>query len=127
MNYRFDHIHLLCSNLENTIDFFTGVLGARLVARKKFGPADGASLDLNQTTVNLRVAAENEPVNPDASRPTYGYHHICVVVDDMDAAVQELSDKKVEFIVAPKTTPDNLRVAFFRGPDDIVIELMQKC
>ena len=52
MIYRFHHIHLLCSDLETTIDFFIGMLGAKLAARQKFGGADGASLDLNGTTVN---------------------------------------------------------------------------
>ena len=126
MNYRFHHIHLLCSNLENTIDFFTLVLGAKLVTRQKFGGADGASLDLNGTTVNLRVAGENETVNADGPLPVYGYHHMCVEVDDVDAAYQELTDKQIEFIVTPRNTPDNLRVAFCKGPDDIVIEVLQR-
>jgi catechol 2,3-dioxygenase-like lactoylglutathione lyase family enzyme len=126
MIYRFHHIHLLCSDLETTIDFFIGMLGAKLAARQKFGGADGASLDLNGTTVNLRVAGENETVHADAPLPVYGYHHMCVEVDNVDAAYQELTDKKVEFIVTPRNTPDNLRVAFFKGPDDIVIEVLQR-
>jgi catechol 2,3-dioxygenase-like lactoylglutathione lyase family enzyme len=126
MIYRFHHIHLLCSDLENTIDFFNRVLGAELVARPKFGGADGASLNLNGTTINLRVAGEAETVNADAARPVYGYHHICVQVDDVDAAYQELINKNVEFMVTPRNTPDNLRVAFFKGPDDIVIEVLQQ-
>jgi catechol 2,3-dioxygenase-like lactoylglutathione lyase family enzyme len=125
MAYRFHHVHLLCSDLEQSIAFFTGVLGARLVTRKKFGTADGASLDLSGTTINLRVAAENEAVNPDTAVTRYGYHHICVEVDDLDAAYGELVDQAVDFITPPKLMPDNNRVAFFKGPDDIVFELLQ--
>ncbi|WP_324292350.1 VOC family protein [uncultured Desulfosarcina sp.] len=44
MIYRFHHVHLLCSNFEDTIDFFTGVLGATLVNRQKFGGAETAPL-----------------------------------------------------------------------------------
>lgn len=126
MTYRFHHIHLLCSNLENTIDFFTQAIGAELVARKQFGQSNGASLSLNGATINLRVAAKDETVNADASLPIYGYHHICVEVDNVDAAYKELREKKIEFSVTPRNTPDNLRVAFFRGPDDIVIEVLQQ-
>ena len=126
MNYRFHHIHLLCSDLENTIDFFTRVFGASLVVRKKFGSADGASLDLNGTAINLRVAADGETINTEASQPIYGYHHMCVEVDDVDAACEELAGKNIEFTGSPRNTPDNLRVAFFKGPDDIVIEVLQK-
>ncbi|WP_372680066.1 VOC family protein [Desulfosarcina sp.] len=126
MTYRFHHIHLLCTNLENTIDFFTQAFGAELVARKQFGQANGASLSLNGTTINLRVAAEDETVNADAPLPIYGYHHMCVEVDNLDAAYRELRDKKIECSVPPRNTPDNLRVAFFKGPDDIVIEVLQQ-
>ena len=126
MIYRFHHIHLLCSDLETTIDFFTRILGAKLVARPTFGGADGASLNLNGTTINLRVAGKNETVNADAARPVYGYHHMCVAVDDVDAAHQELIQQSVECIVTPRNTPDNLRVSFFKGPDDIVIEVLQQ-
>ena len=126
MKYRFHHIHLLCSDLENTIDFFTGILGAELMTRQKFGGAEGASLSLNGTTVNLRLAGDNETVNANAALPVYGYHHMCVEVDDMDAAYRELTDKNIEFVVKPRNTPDNLRVAFCKGPDDIVIEVLQR-
>jgi catechol 2,3-dioxygenase-like lactoylglutathione lyase family enzyme len=125
MKYNFHHIHLLCSDLDNTISWFTDNLGANLVLKKKFGTADGATLDLNDTMINLRVSADHESVNADASQPTYGYHHICVSVDDIDAAHQELTGKGVTFIADPMDTPD-ARIAFFRGPDNIVIEVLQR-
>lgn len=124
MGYRFHHIHLLCSDLQHSIDFFTRILGATLVARKKFGKADGATLDLNETTINLRVAAENETVNADTSHPAYGYHHMGLTVKDTDAAYQELTEKGFEFITPPVDAGGN-RIAFFKGPDNIVIELLQ--
>ena len=61
MNYRLHHVHLICKDLEGMINFFTDDLGAALVARQKFGTADGASLNLQGTTVNLRVAGLNPP------------------------------------------------------------------
>jgi catechol 2,3-dioxygenase-like lactoylglutathione lyase family enzyme len=124
MIYRFHHIHLLCSDLQNSIDFFTGVLGATLVTLKKFGVADGAVMDLEGTMVNLRVAREDEPVNTDTSRANYGYHHICVQVEDIDAAYKELSDKNIEFLAPPADAGEN-RIAFCKGPDGIVIEVLQ--
>ncbi|MGD9211855.1 MAG: VOC family protein [Desulfobacteraceae bacterium] len=125
MDYRFNHIHLLCRNLQNSIDFFTQVLGASLITHKKFGDADGALLELNQVGINLRVHAKNEKINEDTSIPSYGYHHICVQVDDINAAYQDLTAKKVEFITPPRQTPDNDHIAFFKGPDGIIFELLQ--
>ena len=124
MSYRFHHLHLICKDMEKMIDFFTDVLGAELVARKKFLTADGASLNLQGATVNLRVAREDEEMAGDASQPRFGYDHIGLQVEDIDAAYKDLTDRGFSFFMAPKDIPD-LRIAFFKGPEDITIELVQ--
>jgi len=125
MTYRFHHIHLICKDLEGMINFFTEALGATLVARKKFGTADGASLDLQGTTVNLRVNRQDEVMTGDASQTRFGYDHFGLLVEDVDAAYEDLKKRGFNFFMAPKDIPD-LRIAFFRGPEDITIELIQK-
>jgi catechol 2,3-dioxygenase-like lactoylglutathione lyase family enzyme len=107
------------------IVFFTDALGATLVAKKKFGTADGASLDLQGTTVNLRVAREDENMAGDASLTTFGYDHLGLQVEDVDAAYQDLTKRGFSFFMEPKDIPD-LRIAFFKGPEDITIELVQE-
>jgi len=125
MDYRFHHLHLICKDLEKMIDFFSETLGATLLGRRKFGTADGASLDLQGTIVNLRVAREDEDMAGDASRTTFGYDHIGLQVPDVDAAFRELTEKGFSFFMEPKDIP-NLRIAFFKGPEDITIELVQE-
>jgi catechol 2,3-dioxygenase-like lactoylglutathione lyase family enzyme len=125
MNYRLHHLHLICKDLEAMIDFFSGALGATLLARKKFGTADGASLDLQGTTINLRVAREDEDIAGDASRTAFGYDHLGLQVDDVDAAYRDLKKRGFSFFMEPKDIP-NLRIAFFKGPEDITIELVQE-
>jgi catechol 2,3-dioxygenase-like lactoylglutathione lyase family enzyme len=125
MQYRFHHVHIICKDLESMIRFFTEALNAELVTRKKFGAADGASLDLQGSTVNLRVAREDEDLHGDASQTRYGYDHIGLDVDDVDAAYKDLTQRGYSFFMPPKDIP-NLRIAFFRGPEDITIELVQK-
>ncbi|MDH4268511.1 MAG: VOC family protein [Deltaproteobacteria bacterium] len=124
MIYRLHHLHLLCSDLEKTITFLSKTLGAALVERKKFGGADGATLNLNGTTINLRVAREDDNVSTGTSITQYGYHHIGLNVDNVDQAYRELSDKGYIFSITPKEVGKN-RVAFFNGPDNITIELLQ--
>ncbi len=124
MKYRYHHLHLLCSDLNEMIGFFTDILGAELVERRKFGTADGAKLDLEGTTVNLRVANENEKIVNDASEPRFGYHHLGLEVEDVDAAYNQLTDKGFTFTIKPNDA-GNVRIAFFLGPDNIVIELVQ--
>lgn len=124
MNYRFHHVHIICKDLEQMITFFTEALNAKLIARKKFGTADGASLDVEGTTVNLRVARQDEEMVGDASQSSYGYDHIGLEVEDVDAAYRDLTQRGFTFFIPPKDIPD-LRIAFCKGPEDITIELVQ--
>jgi catechol 2,3-dioxygenase-like lactoylglutathione lyase family enzyme len=125
MSFRFHHVHIICKDLEKMIEFFTEGLGADLVRRKKFGTADGASLDLQGTTINLRVARADEKLEGDASRTVYGYNHIGLEVEEIEAAYTDLSAQGYSFFMPPTNIPE-LRIAFFRGPEDIVIELVQR-
>lgn len=124
MIYRFHHAHLICKDLEKMITFFTDVLNARLITRLKFGTADGASIDVQGNTVNLRGAREDENITGDASETRYGFDHIGLEVDDVDAAYKDLTERGFKFFMPPKDIP-NLRIAFFKGPEDITIELVQ--
>jgi catechol 2,3-dioxygenase-like lactoylglutathione lyase family enzyme len=124
MVYRFHHLHIICKDLEKMIAFFTETLEAKLVMRKKFGTADGASLDLQGTTVNLRVSREDEELVGDASQSSYGYDHIGLQVEDIESAFTELQAQGFSFLVPPTEIP-NLKMAFFKGPEDITIELVQ--
>jgi catechol 2,3-dioxygenase-like lactoylglutathione lyase family enzyme len=124
MAYRFHHLHIICKDLEKMIAFFTETLEAKLVMRKKFGTADGASLDLQGTTVNLRISREDEAIVGDASQSSYGYDHIGLQVEDIETAYTELQAQGFSFLVPPTDIP-NLKMAFFKGPEDITIELVQ--
>ena len=126
MPYRLDHIHLVCRNLQEMIDFFTGNFDAKLIGMKKFGGVDGASLDLSGTMINLRICRENENLADPRSCKTYGYHHMGLTVDDIDAEYKRLSDRGCRFSLPPKDAGDTLRIAFLDGPENITIELLQQ-
>lgn len=124
MSYRLHHVHIVCKDLEEMIRFFTEVLEAKLIDRRKFGTADGASLDLGGTTVNLRVARKDEKMFGDASQSTFGYDHIGLEVEDVGGAHKDLTARGYSFSMPPTEIP-NMKIAFFRGPEDITIELCQ--
>jgi catechol 2,3-dioxygenase-like lactoylglutathione lyase family enzyme len=124
MGDRLNHIHIVCEDLQGMIDFFTGNFGITLIEMKQFGGADGAALDLAGTTINLRVANQTDKLlkNPDGK--TYGYHHMGIEVDDIDAKYKDLSEKGYKFSVTPKDIP-GMRIAFFDGPEAVTFELLE--
>jgi catechol 2,3-dioxygenase-like lactoylglutathione lyase family enzyme len=106
------------------ISFFEEAIGAKLVERRKFGTADGATLDLQGIDINLRVVREGEEISENLTPSTYGYDHIGLQVEDVQAAYDELSKRGYSFFMPP-TEAAGLMIAFFKGPENITIELVQ--
>jgi len=124
MTYSLHHVHLICRDLETMIGFFEETIGAELVERRKFGTADGATLDLQGIDLNLRVAREGENIRENLTPSSYGYDHIGLQVEDVQAAYEDLSKRGYSFFMPP-TEAAGLRIAFFKGPENITIELVQ--
>ena len=124
MTYSLHHVHLICRDLGKMIAFFEEAIGAKLVEHRKFGTADGARLDLQGITVNLRVAREGEEIGENLFRSNYGFDHIGLQVEDLQAAHDNLVQRGYSFFVPPTETADNI-IAFFKGPENISIELVQ--
>ena len=128
MKYRYHHIHLICRDLPTTEAFFTTDLGAALVERRKFGTADGAILDLGGTRIYLRTHRDGDAITGDSSNPRFGYDHIGLQVEDLDAAHRALSAKGYVFFMPPQqpgAVLGDMRIAFLKGPDNISVELLQ--
>ena len=124
MNYSLHHVHLICKDLEKMIGFFGEAIGARLVERRKFGTADGATLDLDGIDINLRVAREGEEIGKNSAASTYGYDHVGLRVKDIQAAYEDLTNRGYSFFMPPTEAP-GMKIAFFKGPENITIELVQ--
>ena len=54
------------------------------------------------------------------------WEHVGLTVDDVDAAVEELRAKGAEIAIGPLNRNPGLRLAFIRGPEGIMIELVQR-
>ncbi len=89
MKYLNPHLHLICSDIERTVRFFVETLEAKLVERLKFGNANGAVLNLSGIQISLRATHENEIITWSYQK-RYGYDHLGLEVEDVDAAYREL-------------------------------------
>jgi len=124
MTYSLHHVHLVCRDLEKMIGFFKEAIGAEFVEHRKFGTADGATLNLQGIDINLRVAREGEEIRENLTPSSYGYDHIGLQVADVQAAYEDLAKRGYSFFMPP-TENAGLRIAFFKGPENITIELVQ--
>ncbi len=126
MTFTFHHVHLICSDMEKTIDFFTRMLDATMLEWKNFGTASGATMDVGGAPIFLRTARADEVIAPETCPAHFGYNHICLRVDDLDAVHENLVAKGGEFHQGPTVAADKaFKMAFLAGPDCITVELLQ--
>jgi lactoylglutathione lyase len=65
-------------------------------------------------------------IRGDRPTPEYRYDHFGLTVDNLDAAVSELRAKGAEIPVGPVMRSPGLYLAFVRGPEGVMVELVQR-
>lgn len=95
----FDHVNLRSHNLERAIDFYTGVLGLRLVRveRDAAGAIRFASLRIGAGLIDL------QPSDAEWSAERTGLNHFCLLIEptDLDALAQRLRESGVTITEGP--------------------------
>jgi catechol 2,3-dioxygenase-like lactoylglutathione lyase family enzyme len=122
--YRFDHLHLFCSDVDATERWFVEGLGATLVERRHARGVRVSELQLGGAQLLIRGAREGEQLASAGAR-RFGTDHFGLRVVDLDATVAELRRRGVLIEVEPWDFGPTLRIAFIKGPDDVRIELVQ--
>lgn len=124
LDYTFDHIHVFCSNLDESARWFVDGLGAEVVDRPESRGVPSVRLRLGGANVYLRPKREDE--NLAAPGPQhFGADHFGLRVADVDATVAELRTRGVFIEVEPWDFSPGSRIAFIKGPDGVRIELVQ--
>ena len=134
------HIAISVSDMEEALRFYCGLLGLDVMMDMELDrdPAIEAILgvkDLKMRYVllggegaKLNLLEFENPKGKNVARKLRPYdqaiHHLAFFVDDIEAAYKELSAKGVEFISPPQDS-GIVKTNAMRGPDGVVIELMQ--
>jgi catechol 2,3-dioxygenase-like lactoylglutathione lyase family enzyme len=130
-NFQFDHVHLRSSDPDATAGFFETMFGAEVT--RSIYPA--GTLYPGKMRVAMRVGDQkiliapshpHDPMTPAPPFPYYGLEHIGLTVVDLDAAISELRAKGAEIAIGPLTRDAGTYLAFIRGPDGIMVELVQQ-
>lgn len=125
----FEHVGLTANEAERTIDFYCGLLGLRLRARKAQEWGELLFLDAGNAMLEIFVPKPPQVRAADLPQGHAGLRHITFAVDDVDAAVARLEAAGVEITERPRDAYNRdlfRRVAFCRDPDGISVELVQR-
>jgi lactoylglutathione lyase len=143
------HFSFTVSDIERSIEFYTGLLGLELVhrqtqdnayTRRLVGYPD-ARLKVAQLAVpgqprvysthDLELVEYQQPrgLRGDTNMFNPGAAHMAFVVADADADYERLAAAGVEFVSSPNLIEAGVNTGgytcYFRDPDSIVLELLQ--
>jgi catechol 2,3-dioxygenase-like lactoylglutathione lyase family enzyme len=113
VTYSFNHRHLVVDDVPKTAAFYEDTLGAKRVQEMEFRgiPIVRLELDGLPLTISRQIHAGVGD-------------HIGLAVDDFEAAVTELRNKGVEFIVEP-TDMGFAKFAFIKDAAGTTLEVIQ--
>ena len=124
--FSYDHVHLRSPDPEDTARYYERMFGAEIV---KSIQSDGRPrVDMRLGGVMMFIAK----VEPDAAlaeKPSGSYvglDHLGLRVRNIDAVVAELKGKGAQFTIEPKTIRPGVRIAFLKGPQNVLIELLDR-
>jgi methylmalonyl-CoA epimerase len=133
-NRRIDHVAIIVHSIEQALAFYRDTLGIEpseikevpteqvRIAFLPLGGPGGSEIELI------------EPTTPDSSLVKFlekrgeGLHHICLEVDDIDAALQEMKDKGAPVLDQQPRIAAEGRAIFLhpRGTNGVLLELIEK-
>jgi len=122
---RVDHMEIVPSNAEETIDFYVNILGFRIKNRieVKMPPMrEVIYLELGDTVIEIISADMPNPKSEFLWE--VGYRGIALEVEDMAKAVDYLRGKGIAIAMEPIDLGDSFR-GEIRDPDGLIIELRQ--
>ena len=122
---RIDHVEIIPTDINKTIEFYVSILGFKIKERFPIPTApmkEIAYLTLGDTVIEL-ISVESPAENPQ-KQWELGYRAIAIEVEDMNSAINYLKDKGIPITWGPVSTGKGKR-AEIQDPDGFLIELRQ--
>lgn len=122
---KIDHVEIVPSDLENSIEFYIKTLGFTVQSRHKVDmPPLKQVVYLNLGNTVLELLEVENPASVSRENWQVGYRMMAIEIEDMEKAVEYLKSKDVEINWGPIDLRGSKR-AEIKDPDGISIELRQ--
>jgi len=124
MKAKFTYVGIRVTNLQKSIDFYTKLLGMKVVDRGNIEQTKGKTVSLQNEkdglTLELNYYEKDSPYNTPYAVGE-GLDHLAFKVDNLDKALKEAKSAGHRTILEMKS--DGSRWAYIEDPDGIWIEL----
>ena len=127
-DFVFEHVALTVADMQQSLDFYQGVLGFPLLGELLFNDERGFHIAYLQFgNSNLELFAFSVPTifhTWDPDETVLGLKHIGMLVDDVDAVHDRLKAAGVRIIYPPNDAHGGVKTCFFADPDGNALELI---
>jgi methylmalonyl-CoA epimerase len=131
---RIDHVAIIVRNIEQALIFYRDMLGIEpreiqdvpteqvRIAFLPMGGPGGSEIEL------IEPATPNSSLSKFLEKRGEGLHHICLEVENIDAALQELKEKAAPVLDAHPRIAAEGRAIFLhpKGTNGVLLELLEK-
>ncbi len=129
-----DHVGILTNDLEKSVTFYTGVLGFSIAMKMEMAEAGLSAVFVEKTGSKIELMeyrGNNAPRRSKGVEIAIGGHsipindHITFSVDNIEETVNEFKEKGVIFSLEPMELEGGIKLASFKDPDGVLIELIE--
>ena len=125
-NYTYDHIHIRSQDPMATAQWYEKMFGAKIIESTQPDGSPRVDIDINGLTVFIMRVATDAPAPGADTEVSLGLDHFGLRVENMDAAVAELTEKGAEFTMEPRKLRPGLIITYIVAPENVRIELLQR-
>lgn len=124
--FSYDHVHLRSPDPEATAAWYHRMFGAEVIHSVMSNGIERTDIKLAGVNHFIAKVPDSAELAEKPENAFVGLDHIGLRVANIDAVCDELKAKGAEFTVEPKTIRPGVRIAFVRGPQNVLIELLDR-
>ena len=114
-----DHIAIVVQQTDEALKFYRDQLGLPVVVDEVIEDAGVRLTHLDLGNVHLQLVqpmTDDHPLQAHLTEKGEGLHHLCFYVDDVEATIKQLPDRKISALDKPPHSGPNGRKAAFMDP-----------
>lgn len=123
-----DHIGIMTNALQQSVEFYTDVLGFSISRKIEMGEFSAVFIEKGGNKIEL-MGFKDVPKHPEGVELKIGSiplnDHISFSVDDIETTVTEFKEKGVVFDLEPIELEGGNKLASFKDPNGVSIELVE--
>jgi glyoxylase I family protein len=129
-----DHIGIMTNDLEKSVKFYTDVLGFSIATKMEMAEAGLSVVFVEKAGSKIELMeyrGKNAPKRSKGVEIEIGRHsipindHISFSTDNIEGTVTEFKEKGVIFNMEPMELEGGMKLASFKDPDGVLIELIE--